>query len=336
MAVTLQWGSYTFPLTPKISVRREPTTDYPVPGCFRKTWDLEGELYANTPAACLAARQSIDAIVRGNIIPSLKLMDSATVLDCLLAENAVEPLTISGYDVPPADGTEYATHVPFRISVSGLFISTLVDTTTGTLPSNQVWGEYAIVETTEPNGNVRTSVDGFFRGNGTAIDEAVDVLIESLNTGDRRLMAKRITRHAGVVTTGTIERVNRVEFALEFSGSEAGSNDVYDFQESIDYQMQTRVTLLKPVLGNNPPIMQLGTITPAIITQSGQAFGRTDYPNAPSPLYSSHVEPAYVGKTSPVRGPDGTLTGFGRRWRYSMVVPMLPPVDAPNPNVQPG
>ncbi len=321
MAISLKWGSFTFPITPKITMRKEPLSDGPGPDAWRKTWELQGELYGpNTTgtAAVTALRDQLDVLATAAVVKSLVLVDDeAGILDSLEADAAAEPLMVSGYSVPPADGTEYVTHVPFSLSISGVFVREKLDTDTPASALQSVWGEYQLTESISGNNRRSIGAQGTFRGRTEELcTAAIDAVIDLITTSQRRLLNKRVTFVRN--PPGRDSNHPRVDFSIEFSDSTEDGN-VFDYQETLEYQPATTLTIIKPVVGGGPPVFQLGMLTPSIVIQSGQATGRFEYPTATAPLFNRFIEPPVTTKQLPTIGPDGSLTNYGLRWRYAMV-----------------
>lgn len=324
MAIELTYGAYQFPLAPMVTITRKPAQGFPNPQIYDVTWTIHGELYSpgsQTLAGNIALRDAMIAAFTKQ--HDLVWKDGSTIVKAMLKNRAIGGLRIS-IDLPE-DDTAYATHVPYRVDVSGTFRSEAIDllpTAPAPLPTELVCGEYTAAESIDGNEKV-LSLSGLFRGPDTAtLRAAVDALIiqfggHTLNKSIQFLYdSDSAFRH-------------QVQFQLEIVDTDA-SPEVYEVDETIEVRNQVPIVIPRPVLGNRPPVLQNAPLQPTIVIQQGTAAGRNGYPSeavyAVKRVQLPLVEQPSIVRHSPEPRPGGH-TAFRISWRFVMV--SADPINSP-------
>jgi hypothetical protein len=108
---------------------------------------------------------------------------------------------------------------------------------------------------------------------------------------------------------------------------DAGLANLVSFQEMVSVQGTggPRRVMLVPLEGD-PVEQETSERTPIVVTQSGDAIGRTAYPSFPAPKLTAGE--VYERRTQERRGPDrqadGTYRNYGIRWSYEYIVNYVP------------
>ncbi len=328
MAIELSYGTYQFPLAPVVTISRRPAQQFPRSQAYVVTWRIEGELYspgAQSLAGNIALRNALlEALAEQR---DLIWKDGATVVKGMIAANAIGGLSI--VTDFPSDETAYATHVPFRVEISGVYKTEHVDQSVGAGPLQEpfeaielIWGEYTVTETIEGN-EAALQVSGSFRApDQVTLRVAIEELAISLGGHLLQKTLSFVFNSDGVFQ-------HQAQFQLVIIDTDS-SPDVFEVNETIEVRSQTPLVIVRQLIGGVAPILQSAPLEPTYVIQEGTAVGRSGYPNelvyVVKRVQLPEVEPRSIVRHSPELRPGGH-TGYRLSWRFVMV--STDPITAP-------
>lgn len=192
------------------------------------------------------------------------------------------------------------------------------------LPSKATSGEVTTTEAVNAQGLKVRTISGWFVGKG-GIDDAKD--------------AADAVRPDGPLKTDSIseDKHNRARVNFTFvEETNVHDDEVLEFEETVSLRKSyTQKRWWTRKSGSLPPYRQDIARTPAFITQSGRARGRTAYPEFPALLYTEDdlIDAPQEDRVSPGRGVGDTSGGavdYVITWRYAFGFAETP--EAPTPN----
>lgn len=336
----LRYGTYFFPLAPKISVAKTPVTATPAPGGVRVTWTLTGELYytnAQTPESIAAMRAAMEAALYGPP-QDLVWQDSTTgaVIDALWQGVSTSGVVIESVKFAAGDGTEYATHLPFEVVAWAEYRVDLVSSSTPPAGILNVFGEYSVAYTQDHEVNA-LSISGTLQSYFWATIQAEIGKIKIAVDPQMLILSESTTISSRTPTAGGGTKL-RASFRIEAIHGSA-TPEVIEVKETIAVEAGILEPIARPRFGGNP-VVQTGPIRPTIISQDGSAVGLRMYPNFldVAPLrYSLPLMSASRTKQSPERRSSGLGAGLMRfpiSWSYRFLsdTPLAAPNDPANPS----
>lgn len=116
------------------------------------------------------------------------------------------------------------------------------------------------------------------------------------------------------------------DVGLEATFDIAGSSKLVDYSERIDWKGNGKHRIAALETRNTDPVFQtVSQRTPVMLTQTGHATGRFDYPyNAvPPPFFPDYLQNPddAIGFDQPKRNQRGFFTDHTIRWTYNFILP---------------
>ena len=298
----LKYGSYTFPLTPVITIRHERIGE--AEGAaqgVRETWDMAGMLTGATQAALKTASDALElAFVADGSDLTLFKDDAITVLHQLASASCAHGTQVlTRPEFPKGEGAEYATVRTFHVAVSGY-------TLLGDAATRNAHGGYTTETSTDAGGTVHVTVAGQYIGETLADAQA----------------AAAAAKAAGYMAEREAETENedtcQVSFRYEYL-DDTSSREVISFRETtVAHNIATPDFVIIPILGGGAPVTQETVRRANWARQSGSATGRTGYPSAPGGLFGTpYLKSSQTSKESPRRTKDEQLTDYTIHWDYT-------------------
>lgn len=333
--IIVQYGSYVFPLSPTVTISTAPIDGLTRPAAYRKTARITGELFSQdwpsiTPEVIAAARKELEQAFKQS--RDLRVMNSQSLgppnlLDAIWSTTAIAGVNLEGpISFPPGDGSEYATHLPFELTIAADYTVEHIDKIENpvgnplnppTAPVHNVYGDYTIAEEIQ-DGTKMVTASGKLRGTARAMIEAEVTAIANALGGNMQILRRLIEyRHAAPGAGGGFKSdatfsIQAVDISL--------SRSVFEWHETIEFIEAFRPIIIRPVLGGYDPVFQEGPKMPSRVIQSGSAKGRTNYPAWPARRFTAiKAEADELVKESPILGPDGTPQAYPIRWKYTGV-----------------
>lgn len=288
MALELRYGNWAFPLTPRISVAITPLFGHESPEAYREQWILEDDLFGTAfagPTGIRDLRQLLESNVLNASQADLRLMDGTTVIKALWGTLSISGITISNVEYPPGDGSEYATNLPFRMTLYADFLKGQ-NYATGNSPSatsDNVFGRYVVEETVENQSRMLRISGEFHSASDVVALAAINALIDNFAVA-RLLLSRQVSQSFGILGTSVKRGKARVQFSATYLDRTKSPN-IYDWSDNVSVSRRIAgVPIERVMLGGKEPVLQTGPITPTIVRQSGSAKGRLDYPPFPMPF----------------------------------------------------
>lgn len=319
MALTLKYGSYVFPLSPKVEFRSEPLYPHPQPEAFLVTCTITADLYssvAQTPALIKALRSSLQSAFATQA--DLLWMNDTTIIKSMFAATSFGGLTCAVNFPPDGEGTEYATGLPVVVVVTGRYRVEDLDNNTSSFLGSNHCGRYSVTEDLTEVGTIYT-VEGELMGADMGLLEVeINTIIQGVTQSSSPIV---LARQFVFEYTSDGTPSMAIKFSVQAVNG-ATSPPVYGLEETIGIQQGDTVTL-HPLLGGYDPILQQGPRLGAIVTQRGSALGRSGYP--PEVPYAQRrvalpdIERPRIERAFGRRRSDGGYTDFRLSWDYVMV-----------------